>query len=80
MSYSNDIAPAGLGASAQALFGAVYNGLAGILGALIGGGLYAVFGPQPVFAFTAAAALVGWVVFALLKQPVPAARPVSAPE
>lgn len=52
--YADDIAPAGLGATAQGMFGGVVMGLGSALGALIGGVLYD-SNPVAVFAWA------GWL-------------------
>ncbi len=59
------MAPAGLGATAQALFSSVFLGLGGIAGALIAGVLYDEFGTAAIFRFAAGAALAGFLFFAL---------------
>jgi PPP family 3-phenylpropionic acid transporter len=63
VSYANEIAPPGLGASVQALYNAVFFGLAGSLGALAGSGVYAAWGPAVLFRLAAAAALAGALIF-----------------
>lgn len=49
VSYASEIAPAGMGATAQGLFGSVMLGLAGAAGGLFGGFLYQAVGPAMMF-------------------------------
>jgi PPP family 3-phenylpropionic acid transporter len=63
VNYAREIAPRGLGASAQALFAASFFGLGGIVGALLGGWLFTQFGPPVMFQTGAGLTLVGLTVF-----------------
>ncbi len=63
--YASAIAPAGLGASAQALLGAMFMGLGAGVGALLGASVYSNFGPTTTFRAAALAALMGLILFAL---------------
>jgi MFS family permease len=65
---ADDVAPAGLRATAQSLVKAVAGGLAPTLGALGGGFIYGVIGPSAMF-LTAAAVAVGAGVVALIVLP-----------
>jgi predicted MFS family arabinose efflux permease len=62
VNYSMEVAPKELGASAQALYGGVYFSLAGAIGALIGGRMYATAGPAALFQVAAGIAVVGMVL------------------
>ncbi len=66
--YAGQIAPAGLGASAQAALGAVMFGLAGGSGALLGALLYDMVGPQTMFQLAGVLAIVGLLFFVTSKQ------------
>jgi PPP family 3-phenylpropionic acid transporter len=63
VNYAREIAPRGLGASAQALFAASFFGLGGIVGALLGGWLFTRFGPPVMFQTGAGLTLLGLIVF-----------------
>jgi PPP family 3-phenylpropionic acid transporter len=63
VNYAREIAPHGLGASAQALFAASFFGLGGIVGALLGGWLFTNFGPPIMFQTGAGLTLLGLLVF-----------------
>lgn len=65
VSYASEIAPPELGASAQSAFGAAQFGLAGTVGALVGGRVYASFGPPALFLLSALVVVVGLSVFTL---------------
>ena len=65
---ADDVAPAHLRATMQALVKAVTNGLAPTLGALGGGFVYGVIGPGAMF-ITAAAVAAGAGVVALIALP-----------
>jgi PPP family 3-phenylpropionic acid transporter len=69
---ASEIAPRGLGASAQAVYNAVFAGLGGIIGAALGGAIYASWGSAVLFLVAAMMALLSMLVFnqqisALLK-------------
>jgi MFS transporter, PPP family, 3-phenylpropionic acid transporter len=68
VSYANEIAPPGMGATAQGLFTATTMGLGAAGGAVIGGLLYDRIGPAQLFGWMAVCVAVGWVVFALLNR------------
>ena len=63
VNYAREIAPRGLGASAQALFAASFFGLGGIVGALLGGVLFARFGPPVMYQTGAGLTLLGLIIF-----------------
>jgi MFS transporter, PPP family, 3-phenylpropionic acid transporter len=71
VNYANEIAPPGLGTSAQALFGTTLFGLAGSIGAVSGGWVYQNWSGMAVFQMAAAAVVIGWVIFALLGAKAP---------
>jgi PPP family 3-phenylpropionic acid transporter len=68
VTYAGNIAPPGLGASAQSAFGATLFGLSGTIGALVGGRLYAAIGPVLMFQVAAGMALLGLLVFGLTES------------
>lgn len=61
VSFTNEIAPAGMGATAQALFSAAQFGLGNGIGALLGSQVYAAFGPAVLYQASAVSALCGFV-------------------
>jgi PPP family 3-phenylpropionic acid transporter len=68
VTYAGEIAPPGLGASAQSAFVATLFGLAGVTGSLLAGGLYDGFGPRVMFQAAGAAALLGFILFWLVQR------------
>lgn len=67
VSYANEIAPAGMGATAQGLFAGVVMGLRSALGAFIGGLLYDSLGAVPMFRWGGVGALIGLFLFVLIS-------------
>ena len=65
VSYANEVAPEGMGATAQGLFNGVTMGLGAAGGALLGGMLYDTLGPIVMFRAAAACVFVGLGFFAL---------------
>jgi MFS family permease len=63
VSYTGEIAPPGLGASAQSMMGAAYFGLGGAAGALTGGWLYTWVGPVLTFQIAGGIAFLGVLSF-----------------
>lgn len=63
VNYANESAPAGLGATAQGLLSGVSMGLAGMIGALIGGVLYDSIGPAAMFGCAGVAVFLGLIFF-----------------
>ena len=61
--YASQIAPSGLGASAQALFSLAFYGLGRAIGALLGAQLYDALGGSPMFAIGAGVAFGGLLLF-----------------
>jgi PPP family 3-phenylpropionic acid transporter len=68
VNYAREIAPHGLGASAQALFAASFFGLGGIVGALLGGWLFTRFGPPVMYQTGAGLTLLGLIIFIWLGK------------
>jgi PPP family 3-phenylpropionic acid transporter len=72
---ANEIAPEGLGATAQGLFSGVFFGLAGVIGGLTGGVLYENLGAVMMFRW---AGMIGLVLaLPLLLYQYTRARPPS---
>jgi PPP family 3-phenylpropionic acid transporter len=65
VSYANEVAPKGLGATAQGLFTGMTMGLGSAGGALLGGLLYDSLGPTAMFRVAASCVLVGLLFFAV---------------
>jgi len=63
VSYADENAPEGMGATAQGVFSGVIIGLASLLGAVVGGMLYQSAGAVATFRWASAFALLGLVVF-----------------
>ncbi|MHB1356474.1 MAG: MFS transporter [Anaerolineae bacterium] len=61
VAYADSLAPTGLGATAQAVFGAVEAGLAVVLGSLIGGIIYDTAGSAAIFRWSSLAVSAGLV-------------------
>ncbi len=68
VSYANRAAPPGMGATAQGLLSGVSMGLAGAMGAVIGGYLYNAVGPAATFGWAGASVAVGLIFFAVAGQ------------
>ena len=66
--YTRNLAPIKLKASALAILGAVYYGLGGVLGNLLGGQIYANFGARMMFISGAITASIGLGIFLLIKK------------
>jgi PPP family 3-phenylpropionic acid transporter len=62
--YANEIAPKGLGASAQAVYNAIFLGLGGIISAALGGVIYSIWGAAALFLLAALMAVLCALVFA----------------
>lgn len=71
VTYANEVAPKGLGATAQGLFTGVSMGLGSALGALLGGTLYDSFGPTTLFRVAAACVLAGLIFFVVAGRSKP---------
>ncbi|MBE0699857.1 MAG: MFS transporter, partial [Anaerolineaceae bacterium] len=63
VSYANELAPKGLGATAQGIFSSTVMGLGGISGAVLGGVLLDRFGGAGVFRISAAIVFLGLLLF-----------------
>jgi MFS family permease len=74
VSFSSEMAPPGLGATAQGLFSSTVMGFGGIIGALAGGLLIDHFGGAGMYFWTGTAVLFGlWIFVAFgrrLAEPV----------
>ncbi len=66
VSYANEIAPKGMGATAQGLFSGVQLGLAGTFGGLVGGFLYESLGAGMMFRWVGMAGLAAVILFVML--------------
>ena len=77
VSYADEIAPPGLGATAQGLFAGVFMGIATAIGAFLGGELYQDFGGAIMYRIMAVAVSVSVFIFLFLswwfnrKEPTP---------
>ena len=65
VSYANEVAPKGMGATAQGLFTGMTMGLGSAAGAVLGGTMYDTLGPILMFRTAAMLVLVGLVFFAV---------------
>jgi MFS transporter, PPP family, 3-phenylpropionic acid transporter len=63
VAYANHLAPPGLGATAQGLFNAVFNGLGFFVGSLFGGLLYDRYGGANLFLLCAILATLALILF-----------------
>lgn len=63
VNYVSDMAPAGLGASAQGLYAAVLYSLSGVFGALVGSRLYELIGATGMFSVAGLLVIVGMMIF-----------------
>jgi len=70
VSYADQLAPPGLGATAQGLFTAMFFGIGYTLGAFFGGMIYQQVGLAWMFRFLASLALVGLVLFLFSERRV----------
>jgi PPP family 3-phenylpropionic acid transporter len=81
VAYANEIAPPGLGTTAQSVFSAMVMGFGSALGALSGGILFEARGPESVFYFSGFVSLAATAVFifvhyrTLIKQLQPVRSP-----
>jgi PPP family 3-phenylpropionic acid transporter len=66
VAYASQIAPKGMGATAQSLFAAVLSGLGGSVGAFIGGLMYEHTGPQSMFLWAGVVITLAVAVFIFL--------------
>ena len=69
VSLAHQIAPKGLSASAQALFGASFYGFGGIIGAILGGWLYGQFNPTIMFQAGAFSTFLGFLFITFWARP-----------
>ena len=63
MSYADSIAPPGMGATAQSIFGATLMGLGAAAGGVLSGALFGAFGAHWMYAILAVFVLLGLVIF-----------------
>ncbi|MBN1811746.1 MAG: MFS transporter [Anaerolineae bacterium] len=70
VAYMAEVAPQGLGATAQSLFSSVFMGLAYAVGAALGGALYDGIGPVSTFRLTGVAIVLGLVFFWVMGRQV----------
>ena len=68
VSYVSRLAPPGLGATAQGLFSGVNFGLAGAIGALIGGSLYQHIGPFAMYRWASVGVLTCLLIFIITDR------------
>jgi PPP family 3-phenylpropionic acid transporter len=68
VAYAHEIAPPGLGTTAQAVFSGIVMGLGSALGAFTGGMLYDAYGPESVFYFAGFASLAASVLFIFVNR------------
>jgi PPP family 3-phenylpropionic acid transporter len=68
VSHASELAPPGLGATAQGVFSAVFSGLASACGAFLGGLLYEHLGPASMFRWAGITVLSGLALFVLNTQ------------
>jgi MFS family permease len=80
VSFANEIAPKGMGATAQGLFTSTVSGLGGITGALVGGFLLDRLGGGPMFFWSGTAVLAGLLVFMAFGKNLSAAAQVDKPQ
>jgi len=78
VSYASEIAPAGMGATAQSVFGSVMFGLGGAGGGFFGGFLYDAVGPALMFRLAGLVVLVAWFLL-LLAGRIEARRALTGP-
>lgn len=71
VNYTNEHAPVGLGATAQGVLSGLSMGLAGMVGALIGGVLYDSVGPAAMFACGGVLTLLGFSFFTIAGRMAP---------
>lgn len=67
VSFTNEIAPPGMGATAQALFSTTLLGLGNGIGALIGSQIYAALGPATLYQAAAGSAVCGFLFFLVMS-------------
>lgn len=68
VTFAGEIAPPGVGASAQSAFVATLFGLAGVAGSLLGGSLYDLIGPRALFQLATVSAMVGLLFWQLAQR------------
>ncbi|HEY5574840.1 MAG TPA: major facilitator superfamily domain-containing protein 6 [Anaerolineales bacterium] len=68
VSYAGEIAPKGMGATAQGMFGAAFMGLGAAVGSLFGGVLYNSIGGAMMYRWAGFTALLGVLLYLLAKR------------
>jgi PPP family 3-phenylpropionic acid transporter len=68
VSYANEIAPPGLGATAQGLFNGVFMGVAAATGAMVGGILYQDFGGAIMYRFMSIIVAVSVILYLIIQR------------
>jgi len=68
VSYASEIAPPGMGATAQALFSTTQFGLGNGVGALLGSQVYADSGPVTLYKLAALSSLAGFILLVLVAR------------
>ena len=68
VSYANQSAPPGLGATAQGLFNGVYMGIGSATGAMIGGILYQEFGGAIMYRYMSIFVTASVILFLILQR------------
>lgn len=63
VAYADSLAPSGLGATAQAFFGAMQAGLAVVVGSILGGIIYDAAGSAALFRWSSVAVAIGLIFF-----------------
>jgi MFS family permease len=69
VNYVKNLAPAGTGATAQGLFGAMIWGVGGAIASLFGAQIVALMGTQALFFSATAITAVGFFIFIFLAKP-----------
>ena len=78
VTYAQEIAAPGMGATAQSVFTSTNMGLGGIVGALLGGLLYQALGIRPMFLVASFITLAAGALFVwLLRRPQPRSKPAA---
>jgi predicted MFS family arabinose efflux permease len=68
VAYADRVAPAGMSASAQGLFGTVLMGLGAALGSFLGGMLIQTFSPSEMYRFFGLGLLLAALLFAFVQK------------
>jgi PPP family 3-phenylpropionic acid transporter len=79
VSYASEIAPAGLGATAQGLFNGIFMGIASATGAVLGGALYQDFGGAVMYRSMAVAVFISLLFFLVAQRMFDRRKIVESP-